>query len=204
MSRPPAPSALEQPGEPPSPQNSSRWSSPPGPTPARPRRKTPTALTPPTGATIAPGRGGDKTSSWCSPDPQVLGSTSPPAPPGRPARSHARSAPSSGGSRRSCGVSPSAASRWTARTGTSPPCWRGSAAPKVARQSRRRPILPEDLLAMIATLDLSDLPRPEGSRDPPHRLRRGLAALGDRRPRLPPRGRPPRGVGSNFLTTACC
>ena len=39
----------------------------------------------------------------------------------------------------------------------SPPCWRGSAAPKGARLEQKEAILPEDLLAMIATLNLGDL-----------------------------------------------
>ena len=40
--------------------------------------------------------------------------------------------------------------------------------------------------------------------DPPPRLRRRPAPLGNRRPRLPPRGRPRAAAGSNFSTTACC
>ena len=69
---------------------------------------------------------------------------------------------------------------------------------------QKEAILPEDLLAMIATLDLGDLTRPAGSRDPPDRLRRRPQALGNRRPRLPPRRTASAAAGSNFSTTDCC
>ena len=48
---------------------------------------------------------------------------------------------------------PARRARSTARTGTSPPCWRGSAAPKGARLEQKEAILPEDLMAMIATFE---------------------------------------------------
>ena len=63
---------------------------------------------------------------------------------------------------------------------------------------QKEAILPEHLLAMIATLDLGDLRGLARSGDPPDRLRRRPAPLGDRRPRLPRRGRPQRRLDRIF------
>ena len=69
---------------------------------------------------------------------------------------------------------------------------------------QKEAILPEDLLAMIATLDLGDL---RGLRDRAILLvgfAGGLQALGNRRPRLPRRRTASAAAGSNFSTTDCC
>ena len=63
---------------------------------------------------------------------------------------------------------------------------------------QKEAVLPEDLLAMIATLDLGELTWPARPGDPPHRLRRRPEALGNRRPRLPRRGRPQRRLDRIF------
>ena len=69
---------------------------------------------------------------------------------------------------------------------------------------QKEAILPEDLLAMIATLDLGDLTRPARPGHSADRLRRRPAPLGNRRPRLPPRRTASAAAGSNFSTTDCC
>ena len=187
----------------PCPRASPRSPRPPATTPAPPRRKTPTAPTPPTGATTTPGRGG-KTSLPCPRIRKFSASTSPPAPPARPARSRARSAPSSGGSRRSCGISPSAASRSDRKDRHVATVLAGIRRTQGRPPEQKEAILPEDLLAMIATLDLGDL---RGLRDRAillDRFRRRPAPLGNRRPRLPPPRTASAAAGSNFSTTDCC
>ena len=121
----------------PFPPASPRSPKPPATTPAPQPRPTPPAPIPPTGGIIRPGPAA-RTSLPCPRIPRSSASTSPPAPPARRARSRARSARSSGGCRRSCGISPNAASRWTARTGTSPPCSPAFAAPRAGHPSRKR------------------------------------------------------------------
>ena len=69
---------------------------------------------------------------------------------------------------------------------------------------QKEAVLPEHLLAMIATLDLGDLTRPAGSRDPPDWFRRRPAPLGNRRPRLPRRGRPQRRLDRIFRRRPAC
>ena len=63
---------------------------------------------------------------------------------------------------------------------------------------QKEAVLPEDLLAMIATPRSRELTRPARSGDSAGRLCRRPQAVGNRRPRLPPRGRPQRRLDRIF------
>lgn len=79
----------------------------------------------------------------------------------RPERKN-RSRRSSGGCHRSPGIMRSAASRSTEKTGTLPPSWPASATNTPPRPRQKEAILPEDLIAMLETLDRGSL---RGRRD---------------------------------------
>ena len=102
--------------------------------------RTPTAPTPPTGATICAGAPARASTSGRSPTPNASASISRRSPPAPRAQAAGRgpSPRSSGGSRRSSGISPRGPCPSTARTAMSRPCSPASAAPMAGRRCRRR------------------------------------------------------------------
>ena len=139
---------------------------------------------------------GARASPRCRRTHKSSASTSPPAPPARsPGQSRTRSRPSSGGS---------SSLTWNFAQRGQPLDRNDRHIATVLAGIRRthgRPpeqkeaILPEDLIAMIATLDRRRPARPARPRHPADRLRRRPAALRNRRPRLSAREQTEDGTG---------